>query len=83
MRVSIKYAKAQLSLLITRALHGEEIIICRGSIPLVRLEPITAPKPKKKLTRRVPGWLRGKISWTPDAFDPLTDKELRDLGFEE
>jgi antitoxin (DNA-binding transcriptional repressor) of toxin-antitoxin stability system len=83
MRVSVKYAKAHLSLLITRALCGEEIIICRGSIPLVSLQPITAPEPKKKLTRRVPGRLRGKISWAPNAFDPLTDEELRNLGFED
>ncbi len=40
MRVSIKYAKIHLSALITRALRGEEIIICRNSIPVARLEPI-------------------------------------------
>jgi len=26
--------------------------------------------------------LKGEISHTPDAFDPLTDQELKDLGFE-
>jgi len=81
MRVSIKYAKAHLGQLITSALRGEQIIICRGSTPLVRLEPIAAPKSKILQPRR-PGRLRGKISYLPDAFDPLTDEELKDLGFE-
>jgi hypothetical protein len=31
---------------------------------------------------RIPGGFEGKISWIADAFDPLTDKEMRDLGFE-
>jgi hypothetical protein len=48
MLVSIKYAKIHLARLITRAMRGEEIIICRGRIPLVRLEPVPAPKSKKR-----------------------------------
>jgi len=32
--------------------------------------------------KRVPGGFEGKISWTPDAFDPLTPEEMRLLGFE-
>jgi len=30
----------------------------------------------------VPGRLAGQIAYTADAFDPLTDQELADLGFE-
>jgi antitoxin (DNA-binding transcriptional repressor) of toxin-antitoxin stability system len=52
MRVSIKYAKIHLAKLITRALRGEEIIICRGSKPLVRLEPVTPPQPARKTPSR-------------------------------
>jgi antitoxin (DNA-binding transcriptional repressor) of toxin-antitoxin stability system len=48
--VSIKYAKIHLSNLIDRAMRGEDMIICRGSIPLVGLVPIIPPKPKKKST---------------------------------
>jgi len=54
MRVSIEYAQAHLSQLIDRAVRGEEIIICRGSIPRLRLVPITSPKPKKRLSSRWP-----------------------------
>jgi len=31
---------------------------------------------------RKPGAWEGKISYSPDAFDPLTDLELKDVGFE-
>jgi len=31
---------------------------------------------------RKPGALKGKIFYAPDAFAPLTDRELKDLGFE-
>jgi antitoxin (DNA-binding transcriptional repressor) of toxin-antitoxin stability system len=76
--VTIQQAKAQLSRLIKKACEGEEIIIARGKKPLVRLEPM----PGMHKGRRIPGAWKGKISWTPDAFDPLTDQELKDLGWE-
>ena len=31
---------------------------------------------------RIPGALKGKFCYTPDAFDPLTEQELSGLGFE-
>ena len=75
--VTIAKAKAQLVQLIDRACRGEEIIIARGSKPLVRLVPVV------RIARtRKPGALKGKLFCTPDAFDPLTDEELKDLGFE-
>jgi hypothetical protein len=43
------------------------------------VRPLALPKAKKA---RIPGRLKGKISYTPDAFDPLTDQELKDLRFE-
>jgi hypothetical protein len=52
---------------------GVERILLRAGILLAKLLPTKD---------RVPGLLRGKISYTPDAFDPLTDQELEDLGFE-
>ena len=49
----------------------------------VRLAPVrhreTGSRAKKD---RIPGALKGKISYTPDAFDPLTEQELSDWGFE-
>jgi prevent-host-death family protein len=75
--VTIHKAKTELSRLIEKACRGEEIIIARGKKPVVRLVAI-ADKPAK----RKPGTWKGLVSYTPDAFDPLTDQELKDLGFE-
>jgi hypothetical protein len=43
---------------------------------MVKLISLTEAKKRK------PGAFEGKISWTPDAFDPLTDDELKDWGLE-
>jgi antitoxin (DNA-binding transcriptional repressor) of toxin-antitoxin stability system len=76
--ITIHKAKTQLSRLIEKACRGEEIIIARGKQPVVKLVALTVAQKKK----RTPGAWKGKISYTPDAFDPLTDQELKDLGFE-
>jgi prevent-host-death family protein len=75
--ITIHKAKTELSRLIERACRGEEIVIARGKKPVVRLVAI-----EDKRGQRKPGAWKGKISYTADAFAPLTDRELTDLGFE-
>ncbi len=75
--VTIHRAKTELSKLIEKACRGEEIVIARGKKPVVRLVAI-----EDKRGQRKPGAWKGKISYTADAFAPLTDRELEDLGFE-
>jgi prevent-host-death family protein len=75
--ITIHKAKTQLSRLIEKACQGEEIVIARGKKPVVKLVPIE-PAPQK----RTLGLWKGLVSYTPDAFDPLTDQEMKDLGFE-
>jgi len=75
--VTIHKAKTELSRLIEKACRGEEVVIARGKKPVVRLVAI-----KDKRGRRKPGAWKGKISYSSDAFAPLTDRELKDLGFE-
>jgi prevent-host-death family protein len=75
--ITVHKAKTHLSKLIEEACRGEEIVIARGSEPVVRLVAIN-PGGKD----RVPGSFKGKIFCDPNAFDPLTDQELADLGFE-
>ena len=75
--ITIHKAKTELSRLIEKACRGEEIIIARGKKPVVRLVAI-----EDKRGQRKPGAWKGKISYSKDAFAPLTDRELKDLGFE-
>ena len=75
--VTIHKAKTELSRLIKKACRGEEIVIARGKTPVAKLVPL-----QKTTQKRVPGLWKGLVTYTPDAFDPLTDQELKDLGFE-
>jgi prevent-host-death family protein len=75
--ITIHKAKTQLSRLIEKACRGEEVIIARGKQPVVKLVPVEVPPKKRTL-----GLWKGLVSYTPDAFDPLTDQEMKDLGFE-
>jgi len=51
---------------------GRKIVVARSKLVAIN----SAGK------NRVPGKLAGKISYTPNAFDPLADQEIADLGFE-
>lgn len=68
---TIHQAKTNLSRLIERAEHGEDIVIARGKTPVVRLVPVKAP-PKK----RVPGLFKGEFTVGPAFFEPLPPEEL-------
>ena len=77
MSYTIHQAKANLSWLINEAQSGKEVIITRGKQPVAKIVPIASAAKK-----RIPGMLKGQIWAAPDAFDPLTDEEMRELGFE-
>lgn len=61
-------AKTQLSSLVTRALAGEEVVICRAGKPLVRLVPVQEAAP------RAPGQLAG-MAVPDDAMAPISEAE--------
>ena len=75
MIVDVHAAQTDLAKLIEQAEAGEEVIIARNSEPVVRLVPIGRPRPK-----RVFGALKGKISLTPEFFEPLPDDEREAWG---
>lgn len=77
MSYTVHQAKTNLSRLIKEAEKGAEVIITRGKKPVVKLVPIS-----KTAKKRMPDMLKGQIWSAPDAFDPLTDEEMRELGFE-
>jgi len=69
MRASIHTAKTQLPKLIEAALRGEEVIIAKGSVPIVRLEPIRSSGFKL-------GRLKDKVASAPDFLEPMSDEKM-------
>jgi antitoxin (DNA-binding transcriptional repressor) of toxin-antitoxin stability system len=74
---TIRQAQTNLSKLLRKAARGEEVIIARGKTLIAQL--VAVPTQKNK---RVPGRWKGKISYAPDAFAPLTKEELAEWGIE-
>ncbi len=70
MQFSVHIAKTQLSKLIEAALRGEEVVIARGSRPVVRLVPL----PQR---RNLIGALEGEMTVPDDLFDPISEEELK------
>ncbi len=73
--VNVHEAKTHLSRLLEQALAGEEVIIMRSGLPLVKLILVpTAPRPRKA------GSGKGDFV-VPDDFDaPLPDEILDAFG---
>lgn len=66
---SVHDAKTNLSRLIADALAGGEVVIARGSVPVVRLVPVS-PR-----GRRCFGALKGKIAIDARFDEPLPEDE--------
>jgi prevent-host-death family protein len=64
--ITIHKAKTNLSRLIEKACQGEDIVIARGSKPVVRLVAIE----DKRGSRKPVAW-KGKIKIGPEFFEPL------------
>ncbi len=71
---SVHEAKTNLCRLIAQALDGGEVVIARGSVPVVRLVPVEPP------ARRSFGALRGKISIDSRFDEPLPEDERGGWG---
>lgn len=63
---NVAEAKAQFSMLVRRALRGEEIIVAKDNTPLVKIVPIG-------IVDRKPGSARGQVRMAPDFDAPLED----------
>ena len=72
--VNVHEAKTNYSKLLELARAGEEIVLAKDGVPVARMVPYEAPKPK----RRVPGRFKGLLGDIPDSlwFDPLPEDEL-------
>jgi prevent-host-death family protein len=69
--VNTHEAKTQLSRLLTRVSHGEEIIIAKSGRPVARLVPI-----KPKTEKRTSGIDKGN-AWIADDFDSALPQTLQ------
>jgi antitoxin (DNA-binding transcriptional repressor) of toxin-antitoxin stability system len=67
---SVREAKTNLSKLIAAALAGDEVVIARGNVPIVRLAPVARPG------RRRFGALKGRIGIDVRFDEPLPEQEL-------
>lgn len=69
MLFTVHTAKSQLSKLIDAAMSGEDVVIAKGSKPVVRL--VAIPQTNFKI-----GLLANKVGSPPDFIEPLADEEL-------
>lgn len=70
--VNIHEAKTHFSQLIQQALNGEEIIIAKSGVPLIKLTPY-----EKNASPRKGGQLRGILVLEDNFDDPLPDEYLK------
>lgn len=66
--MNVAEAKAKLSELIDAVLDGEEVVISRRNVPVVRLTAVEGAR-----ARPVFGRLRGKVRLAADFDEPLPD----------
>jgi prevent-host-death family protein len=79
MAYTVHQAKTHFSRLLKEAEAGKEVIVMRGSKPIAKIVPLEAPITPQASFRRIGGF-EGRINWTEDAFDPMTDQELIEAG---
>jgi prevent-host-death family protein len=73
---NIHDAKTNLSRIIERVEHGEEIVISRAGTPVAKVVPLT-----RRVDRRGRGSLRGRLVTTPDwDSDEVNEAIARDFG---
>jgi antitoxin (DNA-binding transcriptional repressor) of toxin-antitoxin stability system len=70
--ITIHKAKTELSKLIERAISGEEVVIAKGKVPMVKLTPLDSAKKKP----RKPGAWKGMITFNEGWDADLTAEEL-------
>lgn len=76
MQYTVHQAKTHLSRLLQEVEEGKEVVIARGDKAVARLvaaEPLQKPK-------RILGQFQGQGWAAPDAFDSLSEDELREWG---
>lgn len=81
MAYTVHQAKTHLSRLLKEAEAGKEVIVMRGNKPVAKIVAIDQPQ-AENLPFRLMGAYRGLIHADDSAFDPMTDEELVEYGFD-
>jgi len=76
MAYTVHQAKTHLSRLIKEAEAGKEVIVTRGKKPVAKVVAVEPASYRKDLA----GAYQRGTHWDDDAFDPLTDEELVQMG---
>ena len=71
MQMNIGEAKTQLSRLIAAARMGEDVVIAKDNVPMVRLVPVVTGKFRF-------GGLEHLAGTVPDFLEPMSEEELLD-----
>ena len=74
-RVNVHEAKTHFSSYLDRVERGEVVVICRHNKPVAEMRVI----PSATSALRKEGLLKGRVSWSPDAFAPMTEEELAEF----
>ena len=77
-KVTTHQAKTQLSQPINEACNGEDIVVCRGNLPMVRLVPVE--RTPENTRPRVGQLTSEPVTYSDDTFAPLSDEELEVWG---
>ncbi len=81
MAYTVHQAKTHFSRLLKEAEAGQEVVVMRGKKPVAKLVAIDQPD-AKKTPFRLMGAYRGLVHADDSAFDPMTDAELVEYGFD-
>jgi prevent-host-death family protein len=78
MAYTVHQAKTHLSRLLKEAEEGKEVIVMRGDKAVARIVSIEQAVPK----RRLAGGFEFLAHPDPHVFDPLTDEQMIEYGFD-
>jgi prevent-host-death family protein len=81
MAYTVHQAKTQFSRLLKEAEAGKEVIVMRGNKPVAKVVAINEPSQSQPPFRYI-GAFEGLVHADDSAFDPMTDEELVEYGFE-
>ena len=81
MAYTVHQAKTNFSRLLKEAEAGQEVIVMRGNKPVAKVVAINEPTAAQHPFRFI-GAFEGLVHADDNAFDPMTDEELVENGFD-